>query len=176
MDSWKAQSMTFGRWLKDELEARRLSMSELARRIGTNPGTVSRWVSDERKPDYKSCEAIALVLTVEPEMVFRKAGYTRSMESRRQALEAESERLRSRLDAIQDQFRDLQREQEDLNIRLEEIVEELQHLEESPYGNPVEAALLAIDRLPLPEDARDRLRNYVLDEVERTDRGRPGGK
>jgi transcriptional regulator with XRE-family HTH domain len=169
--------VTFGGWLKAELHVRDMSMSELARRIGTNPGTVSRWMSDERKPDYKSCEAIARILQYQPEAVLAEAGYTPFVESRKQALEAEAGRIQLRLVAIRDQFKQLQREEEDLSDRFEEVHRELMDAQEAVMGDVVEQLLNDIDRLPLAEDAKDRLRIHVIDEVEaRAIAGEQGAK
>jgi transcriptional regulator with XRE-family HTH domain len=158
--------VTFGDWLKAELDVRQMSMSELARRIGTNPGTVSRWASDERKPDYKSCEAIARVLQHPPEVVLTEAGYTPFAESRKQALQREAEYVEMRLHGIRREFRKLRREQEELSDRLEEVYREMMYAEEELTDDSVEAVLSAIDNLALPEEAKDRLRNQVLDEVQ----------
>jgi transcriptional regulator with XRE-family HTH domain len=158
--------VTFGGWLKAELHIRDMSMSELARRIGTNPGTVSRWASDERTPDYKSCEAIARVLQHAPEVVLTEAGYTPFAQSRKQVLKREADHLEIRLQGIGREFRKLRREQEELSDRLEEVYREIMFAEDELSDESIEVVLSAIDNLALPEEAKDRLRNQVLDEVE----------
>lgn len=64
----------FGRWLLNELDARRWSMRELARQTGVSESTISRIVSGKRNPSSALCRKMAKVLRVPPERVFREAG------------------------------------------------------------------------------------------------------
>ncbi len=64
----------FGRWLLDELDARRWSMRELARQTGVSESTISRIVSGKRNPSSALCRRMAEALRVPPERVFRQAG------------------------------------------------------------------------------------------------------
>jgi transcriptional regulator with XRE-family HTH domain len=64
----------FGKWLLQELEERRWSMREFARRCGVSESTISRVVSGKRNPSSDLCRKMAEVLHLPPERVFRKAG------------------------------------------------------------------------------------------------------
>lgn len=64
----------FGKWLLNELDARRWSMRELARQTGVSESTISRIVSGKRNPSSALCRRMAQVLRVPPELVFREAG------------------------------------------------------------------------------------------------------
>jgi transcriptional regulator with XRE-family HTH domain len=64
----------FGKWLLKELDTRRWSMRELARRTDVSESTISRIVSGKRNPSSALCRRIAEALRVPPERVFREAG------------------------------------------------------------------------------------------------------
>jgi transcriptional regulator with XRE-family HTH domain len=160
--------MAFGDWLREELARREMSMSELARRVGVSPGTVSRWVSNERKPDYRSCEVIARAFEYKPEFVLAQAGYQSIDLDREQQLLLDRDRVLDRLAVIDREIKSLQREQEDLVVRFEEVNTELERLEAERKSDKVEVALKAIDDLPLAESVKDHLRIQVLDAMERT--------
>jgi predicted transcriptional regulator len=81
-------------------------------------------------------------------------------------LKREPEHLVFRLQGIRREFRKLRREQEELSDWLEEVYREMMYAEEELTDYRVEMVLSAIDTLALPEEAKDRLRSQVLDEVE----------
>ena len=64
----------FGKWLLGELDRRRWSMREFARRCDVSESTVSRIVSGKRNPSSELCRKMAEVLQLPPERVFREAG------------------------------------------------------------------------------------------------------
>jgi transcriptional regulator with XRE-family HTH domain len=64
----------FGKWLLEELEDRRWSMREFARRCGVSESTISRVVSGKRNPSSELCRRMAKVLHLPPERIFREAG------------------------------------------------------------------------------------------------------
>lgn len=66
--------MEFVDWLNAELEARGWSNSELARRAGVVPSTVSMVISGHSKPGVDFCLGVARALNEPPEKVFRLAG------------------------------------------------------------------------------------------------------
>ncbi|MGD8243983.1 MAG: helix-turn-helix transcriptional regulator [Anaerolineae bacterium] len=57
-----------------ELETRRWSMRELARRTSVSESTISRIVSGKRSPSSRLCRRIAQALHLPPETIFREAG------------------------------------------------------------------------------------------------------
>ena len=59
----------FGDWLRNELDARGLTISETARRLGVSQGAVSNWVRDLRRPDADSIRRLAEVLDIPVEQV-----------------------------------------------------------------------------------------------------------
>lgn len=63
----------FGEWLKKELARAGISQTDLANRIGLQPPQVSRIISGTRGTDLDVLEAIANVLKIPPEVVFRAA-------------------------------------------------------------------------------------------------------
>ena len=64
----------FVTWLVHELNEKGWNNSELARRAGIVPSTVSMILSQQKKPGPSFCTGIAHALSVPPERVFRKAG------------------------------------------------------------------------------------------------------
>lgn len=70
----------FGRWLAERLRGREWTNSDLARRMGTSPSVVSRWVRGERVPDPESCDKIADVLGVDVDLVLTLAGHRPAIE------------------------------------------------------------------------------------------------
>lgn len=65
---------SFATWLERELKARRITQATLAHQIGVHPGTVSRWVAEERIPRAGILEQIALVLGLPVDDVLVAAG------------------------------------------------------------------------------------------------------
>lgn len=61
-------------FLKEEMRARHLSQSELARRIGVYPDYIRRWM-DGDIPQPKKCEQIAVGLGMPISTVMQMAGY-----------------------------------------------------------------------------------------------------
>lgn len=64
----------FGKWLLKELDERRWSMREFARRSDVSESTISRVVSGKRNPSSALCRRMAEVLHLPPERIFREAG------------------------------------------------------------------------------------------------------
>lgn len=69
----------FDDWLIAELEARGWSNSELARRAGLVPSTVSMVVSGHNRPGLEFCVGVGRALSVPPERVLRRAGLLPSL-------------------------------------------------------------------------------------------------
>jgi len=65
---------TFGKWLADALQERRLNQSEFARRIGVSYGTVNRWIREGRIPQPATYEPMARELGVSVDEVMTAAG------------------------------------------------------------------------------------------------------
>lgn len=64
----------FGEWLKQELDKKNITQSELAQMIGVHPPQVSRIISGERSTTNETLVAIAHALKISPITLFRKAG------------------------------------------------------------------------------------------------------
>lgn len=75
METKSRRPATFGAWLESQLLRREWSRSDFARRLGTRPATVSRWILGVRTPDPESCEKIADVLFVDVDEVLAIAGH-----------------------------------------------------------------------------------------------------
>lgn len=69
-------TVPFGIWLVNQIERRDWNLSDLARKIGVVPNTVSRWVGGVRNPSYQKCLDIAKALEIDPVDVLIRAGYT----------------------------------------------------------------------------------------------------
>lgn len=61
-------------WLIAEMNARGWNNSELARRAGVVPSTISMVVSRQKRPGLDLCVGIASALHIPPEDVLRSAG------------------------------------------------------------------------------------------------------
>jgi len=61
-------------WLNEELSSRGWSNSEVARRSGLAPSTISMVLSGTANPGWDFCKKVADALKIPPEAVFRKAG------------------------------------------------------------------------------------------------------
>jgi len=64
----------FSTWLNGELQQRGWSQSELARRGGVTPASISRIASGERKPGLEVCRAISAAFGISVTDVMRRAG------------------------------------------------------------------------------------------------------
>ena len=64
-------------WLTEAIEARGWSMRELARRAGLSHATVSQVLSQQQKPTWNFCAAIARPLRVPEDTIFILAGLKR---------------------------------------------------------------------------------------------------
>lgn len=62
-------------WLEQNLRRREMTQADLAQRIGTSRGTVSRWMSGESIPDTRSCDLISEALLVGVDDVLSAAGH-----------------------------------------------------------------------------------------------------
>ena len=67
--------MSFGDWLKKELNKRGWVQSELARRSGIPQGQISNVIRGIRQPGPESCIAIGQALGISREEVFRARGW-----------------------------------------------------------------------------------------------------
>jgi transcriptional regulator with XRE-family HTH domain len=52
-----------------------LTQSDLARKVSVSQSTISRWIFEERRPDYANLEALAPALDVEFDELLAHAGY-----------------------------------------------------------------------------------------------------
>jgi len=68
-------SEPFVTWLTNEIKDRGWSDSELARRAGLRPSTLSMLISGRNQPGRKLCIGVAHALGIPEEFVFRKAGF-----------------------------------------------------------------------------------------------------
>lgn len=64
----------FSEWLTEQIVARGWTQSELARRAGVTPPTVSRVVSGENRPGHDFVQGVARALGLPPEEVAVRAG------------------------------------------------------------------------------------------------------
>lgn len=64
----------FSTWLMTELEKRGWTNSELARRAGVVPSTVSMILSNQKQPGLDFCVGVARALGELPETILRRAG------------------------------------------------------------------------------------------------------
>lgn len=64
----------FGEWLRDELNKKKISQTELAHIIRVTPAQVSRILSGERSTTSETLVEIAHALRLPPEFIFEKAG------------------------------------------------------------------------------------------------------
>jgi transcriptional regulator with XRE-family HTH domain len=71
----------FGRWLKNELRRRDWNMSDLARRINSDPSAVGRWARGDRIPDPASCDLLADALGIDIDRVLVAAGHRPNIEA-----------------------------------------------------------------------------------------------
>jgi len=69
----------FGAWLQRELDRRELRPADFARRADVNPSMVTRWMHGTT-PSPESCELIADVFGVNPDMVLTLAGHRPNIE------------------------------------------------------------------------------------------------
>lgn len=69
----------FDAWLIRELNERGWSNSELARRAGVVPSTVSMILSGQKRPGLEFCVGVARALRMPPEVVLRRAGLLPSL-------------------------------------------------------------------------------------------------
>lgn len=64
----------FGTWLIAQMDDRGWNNSDLARRAGLAPSTISTVVNGQKRPGPEFCSGVAVALDVPPVIVFRKAG------------------------------------------------------------------------------------------------------
>jgi transcriptional regulator with XRE-family HTH domain len=70
----KEQATAFGRWLNAMMRARQLTGSDLARAVGVNPSTVSRWRRGAT-PDPSVLPSLAKALDVDPLRLMVTTGF-----------------------------------------------------------------------------------------------------
>jgi transcriptional regulator with XRE-family HTH domain len=155
--------MAFGEWLEQELSARNLSLTAFARDVGVSPGTVSRWIHGQRRPDYALSERIAWVLDYDPQVVLVQTGHQPFPETRRKQLQLEYDRAWNQAMMIDAELENLRHKRDELTDRIEQIRTELDRLEAAHERDHYRDALEAIDQLPLSDMIKDRIRNVVLD-------------
>ena len=63
----------FSDWIEKKINERGWNFSELSRRSGLSPGTISDVLSERAQPGLRFCNGIASALNVPPETVLRKA-------------------------------------------------------------------------------------------------------
>jgi transcriptional regulator with XRE-family HTH domain len=78
----------FASWMQNQLLRRQWNEADLTRRLQVSSGTVSRWMSGERRPSSLSCDLIADAFGVEPDLVLTLVGHRPATE----ALEPDDER------------------------------------------------------------------------------------
>jgi transcriptional regulator with XRE-family HTH domain len=64
---------SFGYWLQEEMNKQRLTQRELARLSKVSQGSIGNVIRGDRDPGPALCNAIAPILKLEPEVVFRTA-------------------------------------------------------------------------------------------------------
>jgi transcriptional regulator with XRE-family HTH domain len=111
----------FVRWMRSQLRRREWTEADLTRRIGVGRGTVSRWMSGERRPGTHSCDLIADAFGVDTDLVLSLAGHRpaveepaedrdlRSIIAKLRRVQLDRSRLGT-LEAILDQWDDFDRE------------------------------------------------------------------
>jgi transcriptional regulator with XRE-family HTH domain len=75
MEGEKADNRAFANWVRGQLRRRQWNDAELARRLGVPNGTVSRWMTGERRPNPQSCDRVADLLGADVDMVLTLAGH-----------------------------------------------------------------------------------------------------
>jgi transcriptional regulator with XRE-family HTH domain len=75
MEETRWDHTEFASWLRAQLWRRRWNDAELTRRLGLASGTVSRWMSGERRPSSRSCYLIADLLGADIDLVLTLAGH-----------------------------------------------------------------------------------------------------
>lgn len=86
-----SETLSFGEWLEDQLENRRLTQNAFAAMIDSNSGSVSRWVNNRRTPDPETCYRIAQALGEDPLEVLMRAGHVDEDDSEVQRMRAAKE-------------------------------------------------------------------------------------
>jgi len=64
----------FSEWLRNEIDKRKISQSDLARMLQVTPAQVSRILSGERSTTAETLTEIAHILKISPITIFRRAG------------------------------------------------------------------------------------------------------
>jgi transcriptional regulator with XRE-family HTH domain len=143
--------MEFANWLRGQLDFRQWSMTSFARRLGVHHGTVSRWLSGERRPDTHSTIEIARVLGVAPSLVLEKAGYESDVrdefvdQTRR-----EIERLSADLEELCHQRVQGDRERRRKREKIQELRDQLREEQQEPTGWYSDATSEHIRANPIP--------------------------
>lgn len=65
----------FSHWLHGQLLRRQWTAADLSRRLNMPSGTVSRWLSGERRPSPQSCDLLADAFQVNTDDVLALAGH-----------------------------------------------------------------------------------------------------
>lgn len=66
--------MNFSSWLVGEMKTRGMNNSDLARKSGLAPSTVSLVISEQRQPGVEFCQGVAKAFEIPEDIVFTKAG------------------------------------------------------------------------------------------------------
>lgn len=72
--AWMYSKIYFAQWLLTEMQTRRMSQAELARKSGLSRAMISRTLSQQSFPSWEACISIARGLDLPPENVLRAAG------------------------------------------------------------------------------------------------------
>ena len=62
-------------WLETQMRARDWGVSEVARRLGTHPGTVSRWTQGGMRPNPEWVRALAVIFDADEDELLALAGH-----------------------------------------------------------------------------------------------------
>jgi len=65
----------FATWLRQEMQRRGWSVSELAHKAGTYPATISNLLNENRKPGKAICKQLAKALDLKESIVLYHAGF-----------------------------------------------------------------------------------------------------
>jgi transcriptional regulator with XRE-family HTH domain len=65
----------FGSWLREQIQLRGWSQSDLARRIESHPSLVSKWVRGLQLPQPRQCARLALAFNIDSTTVLEMAGH-----------------------------------------------------------------------------------------------------
>lgn len=150
--------MDFGRWLRVEIKTRGWTLADFADRLGVTPTTASRWANGSRTPDYATCERIASVLEVDPDMVLTSAGHRASPNRRHRELAAQMLRLRAEQEQL---HRQLHRNRQEMSAVRREIFR--QDLASQSPDSLAHRVIVALDDIGMPATLRSRVESRIFE-------------